>query len=42
GLRKEDTDLKAKINAALAAMHQDGTYDRLSHKYFSFSVYSAK
>ncbi|GAB7538895.1 ABC transporter substrate-binding protein [Burkholderia sp. 3C] len=42
GLRKEDTDLKAKINAALAAMHQDGTYDRLSHQYFSFSVYSAK
>ena len=41
GLRKEDTDLKLKINQALADMHKDGTYDRLSHKYFAFSVYSA-
>jgi histidine transport system substrate-binding protein len=42
GLRKEDADLKEKINQALAAMHKDGTYDRLSHRYFSFSIYSAK
>jgi len=42
GLRKEDTDLKLRINKALADMHKDGTYDRLSHKYFSFSVYSAR
>ncbi|TCW81852.1 ABC transporter substrate-binding protein [Burkholderia sp. SRS-46] len=42
GLRKEDTDLKLKINQALADMHKDGTYDRLSHKYFAFSVYSAR
>ncbi|ABN81391.2 MULTISPECIES: ABC transporter substrate-binding protein [Burkholderia] len=42
GLRKEDADLKEAINRALASMHKDGTYDRLSRKYFPYSVYSAK
>lgn len=39
GLRKEDTDLKEKLNAALAAMHQDGTYKKIAAKYFDFDVY---
>ena len=39
GLRKEDTDLKAKIDAAIAAMRKDGTYDKIAKKYFDFDVY---
>ncbi|EGC99488.1 periplasmic lysine-arginine-ornithine-binding protein, partial [Burkholderia sp. TJI49] len=39
GLRKEDTDLKAKIDAAIAGMLKDGTYRKLEKKYFAFDVY---
>lgn len=39
GLRKEDTDLKAKIDKAIADMRADGTYDRIAKKYFDFDVY---
>ncbi|WP_323120470.1 ABC transporter substrate-binding protein [Burkholderia alba] len=39
GLRKEDTDLKAKIDKAIADMRKDGTYDKLAKKYFDFDVY---
>ncbi|MBM2767548.1 ABC transporter substrate-binding protein [Burkholderia anthina] len=39
GLRKEDTDLKAKIDKAISDMRKDGTYDRIAKKYFSFDVY---
>ena len=39
GLRKEDTDLKAKIDGAIAGMRKDGTYDKLAKKYFDFDVY---
>jgi lysine/arginine/ornithine transport system substrate-binding protein len=39
GLRKEDTDLKAKIDQAIADMRADGTYDRIAKKYFDFDVY---
>jgi histidine transport system substrate-binding protein len=39
GLRKEDAELRQQINQALAAIHQDGTYQRLEKKYFSFSIY---
>ncbi|MBN6519224.1 ABC transporter substrate-binding protein [Acinetobacter pittii] len=39
GLRKEDADLKANINKALAAIIADGTYKKLEKKYFSFSIY---
>ncbi len=34
GLRKSDTDLKAKLNAALASMKADGSMDALIKKYF--------
>jgi polar amino acid transport system substrate-binding protein len=34
GLRKSDTDLKAKLNTALAAMKADGSLDALIKKYF--------
>ena len=39
GLRKEDTDLKAKIDSAIAGMRKDGTYAKIAKKYFDFDVY---
>jgi lysine/arginine/ornithine transport system substrate-binding protein len=41
GLRKEDTDLKAKIDKAIADMIKDGTYKKLEAKYFDFDVYGS-
>lgn len=38
-LRKEDTDLKEKLNAAIDKIRADGTYDAIQKKYFSFDVY---
>jgi polar amino acid transport system substrate-binding protein len=38
-IRKEDGDLKQKLNEALAAILADGTYDKISAKYFPFSIY---
>ncbi len=39
GLRKGDTALKDKINAAIKAIRADGTYDAFSKKYFNFDIY---
>jgi arginine/ornithine transport system substrate-binding protein len=39
GLRKEDTDLQDKINAALAAIRADGTYQKINAKNFPFDIY---
>ncbi|WP_143331647.1 MULTISPECIES: ABC transporter substrate-binding protein [Burkholderia] len=39
GMRKEDADLKAKIDQAIADMLKDGTYKTLEKKYFGFDVY---
>ncbi|KDB10259.1 cationic amino acid ABC transporter, periplasmic binding protein [Burkholderia sp. lig30] len=41
GLRKEDTDLKTKIDKAIADMIKDGTYKKIEGKYFSFDVYGS-
>lgn len=41
GVRKNETALLAKINEAIAAIHKDGTYDKLQSKYFPFSIYQA-
>jgi len=38
-LRKEDTDLKEKLDGAIAAMIKDGTYKRIERKYFDFDIY---
>lgn len=38
GLRKEDEDLKAAFDAAIAAIQANGTYDRIRIKYFPFDV----
>ena len=34
GIRKGDTDLKNKVNAAIKAIRANGTYDEISRKYF--------
>ncbi|MEJ1158218.1 ABC transporter substrate-binding protein [Prosthecomicrobium sp. N25] len=38
-VRKEDKDLKAQINKALAEIIKDGTYEKINKKYFPFSIY---
>lgn len=39
GLRKGDEELKAAINAGIAAIIADGTYDTITAKYFASSIY---
>jgi polar amino acid transport system substrate-binding protein len=39
GVRKEDTELLAKINAGIAKVIADGTYDTITAKYFASSIY---
>jgi lysine/arginine/ornithine transport system substrate-binding protein len=39
GLRKGDTDLKNALNAALADLLKDGTYQMIAKKYFDFNIY---
>lgn len=39
GIRQEDTELLAKMNAAIAQIRADGTYDEISKKYFDFDIY---
>ncbi|MCJ8508901.1 transporter substrate-binding domain-containing protein [Rhizobium lemnae] len=39
GLRKEDTAMKDKFNAAIKAIRTNGTYDTISKKYFDFNIY---
>lgn len=38
-VRKDDTALVEKFNAALAAIVADGTYEKINAKYFPFSIY---
>ena len=40
-IRKEDTDLKEMLNKAIAEMRADGTYKKISDKYFAFDVYGS-
>ena len=39
GLRKSDTNLKAKLNEGIQAIRADGTYDKIAKKYFNFDVF---
>ena len=39
GLRKSDTDLQSRFNAAIDQVRSDGTYDRIAKKYFDFDIY---
>jgi polar amino acid transport system substrate-binding protein len=38
GLRKEDTELKAKFDAGIAAVYRSGEFDQIQKKYFKFDV----
>lgn len=38
-LRKKDTELAEKFNAALKAIVANGTYEKINAKYFPFSIY---
>jgi ABC-type amino acid transport substrate-binding protein len=39
GLRKDETEVQASINAAIASMRKDGTYAQIAKKYFDFDPY---
>ncbi len=39
GVRKEDTEFKEKINAAIAAIRANGKYDKITKNYFDFDIY---
>jgi polar amino acid transport system substrate-binding protein len=39
GLRKGSNELREKLNAAIAAIRENGTYDEISANYFDFDVY---
>ena len=39
GLRKGDDELKAKFNAAIAKVREDGTYETIAKKYFDFDIF---
>jgi polar amino acid transport system substrate-binding protein len=39
GLRKGDTELKDKINAAIKGIRDDGTYAAISKTYFDFDIF---
>lgn len=39
GIRKEDTELVEKFNAAIKQIREDGTYAEISAKYFDFDIY---
>ncbi len=39
GLRKGDTELQDKLNAAIKAIRANGTYDAITRKYFDFDIY---
>lgn len=39
GLRKNDAELKQKINKALGEIMKDGTYNKIVSKYFEFEIY---
>lgn len=38
GVRKEDGELKAMLNKALAQVHQDGTFTKLEKQYFDVDI----
>jgi polar amino acid transport system substrate-binding protein len=39
GLRKEDTELQGKLNAAIAALRANGEYEKITKKYFTFDIW---
>jgi polar amino acid transport system substrate-binding protein len=41
GVRKDDPELRQKLNAAIKAIRSDGTYNKIAKKYFDFDVYGS-
>jgi lysine/arginine/ornithine transport system substrate-binding protein len=41
GIRKDEPELLAKIDEAIAAIIADGTYKKLESQYFNFNIYNA-
>jgi polar amino acid transport system substrate-binding protein len=39
GLRKGDDALKAALNAGIAKVLEDGTYDEITARFFTSSIY---
>lgn len=39
GMRKGEADLMKKFNAAIKKIREDGTFDKISKKYFDFDIY---
>jgi polar amino acid transport system substrate-binding protein len=39
GLRKEDNELRQKLNRAIAAVRASGEYQKITAKYFDFDIY---
>ncbi len=41
GVRQEDGALRERLNAAIAAIRADGTYQGISQRYFGFDIYGS-
>jgi polar amino acid transport system substrate-binding protein len=42
GLRKEDTAIKERLNAAIKALRDNGKYQEITKKYFEFDIYGGE